>query len=36
MKRGRFVETGDVDLVLKRPVEEYTKELLAAVPEIPR
>jgi ABC-type oligopeptide transport system ATPase subunit len=36
MKLGRFVETGDVDLVLKRPVEEYTKELLAAVPEIPR
>jgi ABC-type glutathione transport system ATPase component len=36
MRRGRFVETGDVDLVLKRPVEEYTKELLAAVPEIPR
>jgi len=36
MRRGRFVETGDVDLVLSRPVEEYTKELLAAVPEIPR
>ena len=36
MRRGRFVETGDVDLVLRRPVEEYTKELLAAVPEIPR
>jgi oligopeptide transport system ATP-binding protein len=36
MRRGRFVETGDVDLVLNRPVEEYTKELLAAVPEIPR
>ena len=36
MRRGKFVETGDVDLVLKRPVEEYTKELLAAVPEIPR
>jgi ABC-type glutathione transport system ATPase component len=36
MRRGRFVETGDVDLVLRRPVEKYTKELLAAVPEIPR
>jgi ABC-type glutathione transport system ATPase component len=36
MRRGRFVETGDVDLVLKRPAEEYTKELLAAVPELPR
>ena len=36
MRSGRFVETGDVDLVLHRPVEEYTKELLAAVPEIPR
>ncbi len=36
MRHGRFVETGDVDLVLNRPVEEYTKELLAAVPEIPR
>jgi oligopeptide transport system ATP-binding protein len=35
MRRGRFVETGDVDLVLRRPVEEYTKELLAAVPELP-
>jgi oligopeptide transport system ATP-binding protein len=36
MRRGRFVETGDVDLVLRQPVEDYTKELLAAVPEIPR
>jgi oligopeptide transport system ATP-binding protein len=36
MRRGRFVEIGDVDLVLRQPVEEYTKELLAAVPEIPR
>jgi ABC-type oligopeptide transport system ATPase subunit len=36
MRRGRFVETGDVDLVLRRPVEDYTRELLAAVPEIPR
>jgi ABC-type oligopeptide transport system ATPase subunit len=36
MRRGRFVETGDVDLVLQRPTEEYTKELLAAVPELPR
>ena len=36
MRHGRFVETGDVDLVLSRPTEEYTKELLAAVPELPR
>jgi ABC-type glutathione transport system ATPase component len=36
MRRGQFVETGDVDLVLNRPVEDYTKELLAAVTEIPR
>jgi len=33
MNAGRFVEIGEAKQVLKRPENEYTKELLAAVPE---
>ncbi|CAM3183815.1 ATP-binding cassette domain-containing protein [Nocardioides dubius] len=37
MKRGRVVEQGPVTEVLRRPREEYTRDLLAAVPSpIPR
>jgi ABC-type microcin C transport system duplicated ATPase subunit YejF len=35
MRAGRFVETGPVEQVLHRPVHTYTRELLAAVPELP-
>jgi ABC-type dipeptide/oligopeptide/nickel transport system ATPase component len=33
---GQFVEFGPAKLVLERPEAGYTRELLAAVPEIPR
>ena len=36
MRAGRFVELGEVEQVLQRPSHEYTRELLAAVPEVPR
>jgi ABC-type microcin C transport system duplicated ATPase subunit YejF len=35
MRAGRFVETGPVDRVLRAPENEYTRALVAAVPEIP-
>ncbi|HEY8718163.1 ABC transporter ATP-binding protein [Pengzhenrongella sp.] len=34
MKNGRFVESGDVEDVVGRPREEYTRALLAAVPQL--
>jgi oligopeptide transport system ATP-binding protein len=34
MRRGKIVETGSAEQVLSGPREEYTKELLAAVPAI--
>jgi oligopeptide transport system ATP-binding protein len=36
MRAGRFVEMGEVDDVLRRPVHEYTRELLTAVPAVPK
>jgi ABC-type glutathione transport system ATPase component len=36
MRAGRFVETGEVEQVLHEPAHAYTRELLAAVPELPR
>jgi len=36
MRAGQFVETGGVEQVLHRPTHAYTRELLAAVPELPR
>ncbi len=36
MRAGQFVEFGPANLILERPQEDYTKELLAAVPEVPR
>jgi oligopeptide transport system ATP-binding protein len=36
MRAGRFVEMGEVEDVLRRPVHEYTRELLTAVPVVPK
>jgi ABC-type dipeptide/oligopeptide/nickel transport system ATPase component len=36
MRAGKFVEMGLVEQVLHRPVDAYTRELLAAVLEVPR
>lgn len=36
MRAGQFVEVGGVEQVLHRPGHAYTRELLAAVPELPR
>jgi ABC-type oligopeptide transport system ATPase subunit len=36
MRAGKLVELGDAEQVLRRPQHAYTKELLAAVPELPR
>jgi ABC-type glutathione transport system ATPase component len=35
MRAGKFVEIGLAEQVLQRPSENYTRELLAAVPELP-
>ena len=36
MRAGQFVEHGPASLILYEPTQGYTRELLAAVPEIPR
>jgi ABC-type glutathione transport system ATPase component len=35
MREGRFVEMGEAEQVLQRPVHEYTRQLLSAVPALP-
>jgi ABC-type microcin C transport system duplicated ATPase subunit YejF len=35
MRAGKFVEVGAAEQVLHQPKDEYTQELLAAVPELP-
>jgi oligopeptide transport system ATP-binding protein len=35
MRRGKIVELGGAEQVLHQPTHEYTRELLAAVPELP-
>ena len=36
MRAGKFVEYGPAEAILQRPTQQYTRELLAAVPEPPR
>ncbi len=36
MRAGRFLEIGAAEVVLHHPRHDYTRELLAAVPELPR
>jgi ABC-type dipeptide/oligopeptide/nickel transport system ATPase component len=36
MRAGQFVEFGPAELVLRQPTSGYARELLAAVPEVPR
>jgi ABC-type microcin C transport system duplicated ATPase subunit YejF len=36
MRAGQFLEVGDADQVLHQPKNDYTRELLAAVPKLPR
>ena len=35
MRAGKFVEVGTADEILRQPKQEYTRELLAAVPGLP-
>jgi peptide/nickel transport system ATP-binding protein len=35
MERGRLVETGDAEAVCAAPQQSYTRQLLAATPELP-
>ncbi len=36
MERGLFVDVGDAKEVFERPKSDYTKRLLAAVPDVGR
>jgi oligopeptide transport system ATP-binding protein len=35
MRAGKLIELGDAEQLLRQPAQQYTKDLLAAVPEIP-
>jgi ABC-type dipeptide/oligopeptide/nickel transport system ATPase component len=35
MRSGQFVELGPAEQILNQPKNDYTRELLAAVPELP-
>jgi len=35
MRAGQFLEMGDAEQVLHQPRNDYTRELLTAVPELP-
>jgi peptide/nickel transport system ATP-binding protein len=35
MRAGKFVEVGAAEQVLRQPKDQYTRELLEAVPELP-
>jgi peptide/nickel transport system ATP-binding protein len=35
MERGRLVETGEAVALCAHPQEQYTRQLLAATPELP-
>ncbi len=35
MERGRLVETGEAEALCANPKEEYTRQLIAATPELP-
>jgi ABC-type microcin C transport system duplicated ATPase subunit YejF len=34
MQNGVIVEKGDTDMIFESPKEEYTKRLIAAIPEV--
>ncbi len=36
MRTGKFVECGPAEQILRQPSSAYTRDLLAAIPEIPR
>ena len=36
MRAGQFVEFGPAEMILTEPEADYTMELLAAVPQLPR
>jgi len=36
MMQGRVVESGPTEEVLQRPQHDYTRRLLASVPQLPR
>jgi peptide/nickel transport system ATP-binding protein len=35
MERGRLVETGETEAICANPREAYTRQLIAATPELP-